>query len=230
MLFIDITQASPPAHFSDLLQKVSEKYHSLSVNVHSNESMHQAVIHGKLTTRVPTGNPIYNPRMIVDAPHDSSDMLFKFEANLMTISSGCVSDDRFDDLLQSLLDGSDFRVCPGVPHSIMEKCTFEIKSARKWTPFLRMDHERCEQWFKVSHKRKRFSSTACIQCTKLRRYVVNEIRRRAAVTATQLAKRALPSSKCNIKYLTPCTKRMRLALMKKGEKGHVGQVALSQEV
>ena len=207
---------SLPPQFNDLLQCIKEKYSSLSVEVHSDEMAHWAIVHGKMTTLAPINTPIHNPRMIVHTPHDTSDMKFTFEANFMTIFSGSTTDDSFDNLMQSMLSDSGYYVCPGVPHDIFEKCSFETKNARKWmSPFNRIDHKECEQWFKLPPKarQKRKHAPTCNKCVRLRHYLLTEVKRRAAVTPTQIEKRALPTSKCPIKYLAPSTRRMRLALL-----------------
>ena len=206
---------SPTPQFNELLQCIKNKYNCLSVEVHSDKMAHWAVIHGKMTTVTPINTPVHNPRMIVHAPHNGTDMKFIFEANFITIFSGNTTDDSFNNLLQSMLSNSGYFLCPGMPLDIVEKCTFEAKNVRKWmSPFHRIDHKECEQWFRAPLK-KSIHAPTCSKCIKLRHYLVTEVRRRAAVTSTQKEKRALPTSRCPVKYLTPCTRRMRMALLRK---------------
>ena len=76
----------------------------------------------------------------------------------------------FDDLMQSMLPDSSYYLCPGMPLNLVEKCTFEAKNARKWmSPFQRIDHTECEQWFENSNKNK--VAPTCNKCVKLRHYL-----------------------------------------------------------
>lgn len=52
----------------------------------------------------------------------------------------------------------------------------------------------------------------CTFCSKLHHYLVSESSRRQKITPEQKAKRVLPSSKCPIKYLSPCSKAKRYEL------------------
>ena len=217
LLYIYYTSIVAPAslQFDEFLSRINRGYNLLSVERFSDKTAHWAIIHGEMTTATPisTRAPIHNPRMIVQALHNDTDIKFTFEANFTTVSSGRVSDDTFDDLMQSMLPDSSYYLCPGMPLDLVEKCTFEAKNARKWMPpFQRIDHTECEQWFKNVSQRS--IAPTCNKCLKLRHYLYNEVKRRAAVTSVQLAQRTLPTSRCPIKHLTPSMREKRMALLR----------------
>ena len=188
-------------------------YPSLTVTPHKGSDGHWAVIEGSMTTSSPlkTKLPIRNPRMVVHAPSENpSCIYYKFEVHFVLLFQGLTTDVQFGVFLQSLLPRSSYCLCPGLPEELRENVDFECKSARKWGfPLHRTDHVDCQLWFQAQMTPRLRQEPMCEKCKTLSKYLRKMLRARASLTPTHKGKRALPSSRCPWKYLSPATRRLR---------------------
>ncbi len=203
----------------DLLTNTKCRYPSLIVTSHAGSDGHWALIEGSTTTSSPLESrmPTRNPRMIVHAPgEDPSHISYKFEAHFVVLFQGLVTDMQFGVLLQSLLPGSNYHLCPGLPQQLSESVDFESKSARKWGfPLQRTDHVNCQLWFQRQLTPRLRQEPTCGKCTTLAKYLRKRLKKRVSVTPTRKANRALPSSRCPWKYLSPATRQLRQSRARK---------------
>ncbi len=66
--------------------------------------------------------------MVVQMERISKELTFQFEVHYgIALHTGTVTDGLFDELLQSLLPGSGYRACPGLPDDVCMELTFEGK-------------------------------------------------------------------------------------------------------
>lgn len=199
--------------WDEFLTNTKHCYPSLTVTLHEGSEGFSALIEGLATTSSPLESklPTHNPRMIVHTCSENPcNFHYKFEAHFVLLYQGLTTDAQFDVLIQSLLPGSNYRLCPGIPEQVRERVNFECKSARKWGfPFQRTDHVECQLWFQAQLTPRLQLEPMCRKCKTLHKYLQKMLRRRAAVTPTRKAKRALPSSRCPLKYLSPATRRLR---------------------
>ncbi len=192
--------------------EVVRKYPDLTTNVVSDAITRWCIIQQRVYTPGPLRTPVHNPRIVVKEVA-RQEATFAFEVHFgYERDRGSVSDDRFDVLLRTLLPGSGYELCPGLPDDVRTQLTFECKNARKWGfPFNRIDHTQCELWYHVHTDLGRIKrEPTCEKCSQLLRYCKVQLKRRAKVTPAQKAKRTLPSSTCNLRYLSPASKRVRL--------------------
>ncbi len=189
------------------------RYPSLTVTSHASSDGHWAIIEGFTTTSSPLESkmPTRNPHMIVHAPcEDPSHISYKFEAHFVLLYQGLITDTQFGVLLQSLLPGSNYHLCPSLPQELRVRVDFECKSARKWDfPLQRTDHVNCQLWFHVQVTPRLRQEPTCRKCKTLAKYLQKMVKTRASVSPTRKARRVPPSSRCPWKYLSPVTRHLR---------------------
>ena len=199
--------------WDELLANTKCYYPSLTVTSHDGSDGRWALIEGAVTTSSPLGTklPTRNPRMVVHVPSESpSHIQYKFEVHFVLLFQGLTTDEQFGVLLQSLLPGSSYCLCPGMPEDLRERVDFECKSARKWGfPLQRTDHVDCQMWFQAQTTSHLRQEPMCEKCKSLLRYLRKRLRTLASVSPTRIGKRALPSSRCPWKYLSPAARRLR---------------------
>lgn len=79
--------------------------------------------------------PLYNPRLILKlASKESETVSFTFEVNLYPFITGQLATDteRFSSLVASLVPGSGYQLCTGLPQDVDKADKIERKSVRKW--------------------------------------------------------------------------------------------------
>lgn len=132
---------------------------------------------------------------------------------------------HFHELLQTLLPGSGYFLCQGLPSDLASMMTYDTKSARRWgLPFGRVDHQECPLWVKAvsSSTSSRGQPQRCEKCMNLMYYARREAKRRS-VSIEQEANRVLPSSHCPLKYLSQPVYRLETrTLPKRITKGNLG--------
>ncbi len=205
--------------FDEFLANIRCRYPSLTVTSHASSDGHWAIIEGFTSTSSPLESkmPTRNPRMIVHAPcEDPSHISYKFEAHFVLLYQGLITDTQFGVLLQSLLLGSNYHLCPGLPQELRVRVDFECKSARKWGfPLQRTDHVNCQLWFHVQVTPRLRQEPTCRKCKTLAKYLRKMVKTRASVSPTRKARHALPSSRCLWKYLSPVTRHLRQSRARK---------------
>ena len=212
---IEHAAQSTPHHnpFDEFLADTRRCFPSLTVTSHAGSDGHWALIESSTTTSSPLESkmPTRNARVIVHAPcEDPSHISYKFEAHFVLLFQGLVTDIEFGVLLQSLLPGSNYRLCPGLPQQLRESVDFESKSTRKWGfPCQRTDHVNCQLWFPAKITPRLQQESTCSKCINLAKYLRRKLKTRALVTPTRKANRVRPSSRCPLKYLSPATRRLR---------------------
>ena len=207
--------------FDEFLASTKSRYPSLTVTTHCiGSDGHWALIEGSPTQSSPLASkmPTHNPRMIVHASvEEPSHITYKFEVHFVLLYQGLVTDMQFGVLLQSLFSESNYHLCPGIPQQLRESVNFECKRARKWGfPFQHTDHEKCQLWFQAwitPHLIQQ--EPICSNCKSLAKYLRKMLKTRASITPTRKAKRALPSSRCPWKYLSPSTRHLRQSRARK---------------
>ena len=205
--------------WDEFLANTKSCYPSLTLTPHEGSDGHWAIIEGSTTTCSPlrTKLPTHNPRMVVHAPSESlSCIYYKFEVHFVVLFQGLTTDVQFDVLLQSLLPRSSYCLCPDLPEGLRKSVDFECKSARKWGfPLQRTDHVDCQLWFQAQVTPRLQQEPLCEKCKSLSKYLRKMLRKRASLTPTRKRKRALPSSPCPWKYLSPATRSLRLSRTRK---------------
>ena len=135
------------------------------------------------------------------------DVSFSFEVNFISVQHGQLPGDKecFDKVIASLLPGSCYYLCKGLPSDFSTMMAFDTKKMRKWGfPFHRLDHQDCPMWFFCTSAQER-----CECCTKLMYYIRMEGKKRQSLTPVQKASRVQPSSHCPMKYLSPNSLKLR---------------------
>ena len=214
--------------FDDTVTKVVSLYPQLTVEVGVRDCKKWGIIHGGIRIEPNSQTPVHNPRAVISSGGNSL-VTFKFEAMLLPQVSGHLPEDneRFLEVLQTLLPGSGYFLCQGLPSEVTSLMTYDTKNARRWgLPFGRIDHQECPLWVKEAS-----SSTSphgqpqrCEKCANLMYYVRRQEKKRKLMTPEQMAKRVLPSSHCPVKYLSPAsaeTRRRNIAQEKKARKRKV---------
>ena len=140
--------------------------------------------------------------------------------HFVTSHCGMVSDPMFEYLLQTLLPGSNYCLCAGLPESVGERLNFFVKNARKWgLPFNRIDHEHCKLWFPFERETSQLRrEPTCEPCTKLLHYAKRRIKAQSSVQPSERDERAQPSSRYPIKYLPYESQQLRAARRRKETK------------
>ena len=172
------------------------------------------MIEGKISVLAsPIPTPIRNPRLILQATCNLSDITYRFEVHLKVKSSGSVNNTKFNQLL--LQPDSGYWLClPRNTTRLGWKITLESKHVRKWgKPFIRVYHDQCQLWFHPEHvsSKLRYLPT-CTKCASLRHYLQTETKKQELVSPDRKAKHSLPSSHARIKYPTPTSKAKWLKL------------------
>ncbi len=202
---------TPKPTFDRIVNDIRHEYPDLTANVVSDATARWAIIQQNVYTQGPLQTPVHNPRIVVkEVSHEEATFTFEVHCGI-ELHRGSVSDTLFDMLLGTLLPGSGYELCPGLPSDVCAQLTFECKSARKWGfPFQRIDHTQCKLWYHVEADLCRIKrEPTCDKCSHLLHYSKLQIKRRGQLTSEQKAKRTMPSSTCNLKYLSPANKRMR---------------------
>ena len=173
------------------------------------------IIQGGLGIEPNSLTPLHRSRAVLCSDSDSL-VTFKFEVMFVPQVSGRLPEDneRFHGLLQTLLPGSGYFLCQGLPSEVASLTTCNTKTTRRWgLPFNRVDHQECALWLKVTRSPWSTSSQVqlqrCEKCTKLIKYVKRAEKRKKLVTPEQRAERLLPSSKCPLRYLSPADLKIR---------------------
>ncbi len=217
-VLVPVAVATP---FDHLITGIKLQFPLLVTSVFSDTTNRWAIVHqAGMSMSSPLGTPVHNPRMIIQTSRVfPSEITYKFEVHFVQLSSGSISEGKFHELLQTLLPRSGYSLCPGLPETVVSRLDFESKATRRWGyPFKRVDHMDCKLWFQPEVDASRVPrGPSCVKCCNLAYYLKQRIRKRAAVTPEQKAKRIDPSSKCPIRCLSPASqrKRMRRARMRK---------------
>ena len=174
--------------------------------------------------------PLHNPRMVICSEGDQS-VMFKFEATYISLLSGQLPEDseRFHELVKTLLPGSGYFLCSGLPADVASMLTYETKSARKWgLPFDRVDHKECLMWLNTDSApgSSRKQPQRCHKCSQLMYYVRRESRKRALLSAEHKAARIQTSSHYPMKYLSPASLQKRRSLILQEKKALKRKVCL----
>ena len=115
--------------FDRVVTDVACKYPDLTTNVVSDANTRWCIIQQHVYTPGPLRTPVHNPRIVVKEVA-RQEATFTFEVHFgYEFDHGSVSDDRFDVLLRTLLPGSGYELCPGLPDDVRTQLTFESKSA-----------------------------------------------------------------------------------------------------
>ena len=194
-------------------------YPSLTVGSITHESGTKwSIIHGPLSINDGLHSPFYNPRIVLKlASKRSQTVSYTFEVNLYPLLTGQLPSDieRFSSLVASLIPGSRYRLCTGLPQDLDKTDEIERKSVRKWgLPFNRTDHKDCQLWFVCEAR----ETSRCPKCTKMSYYLRQQIKKRAMLSPEQKLKRTLPSSKCPYRALSPASARKRLQKVRQTKK------------
>ncbi len=177
--------------FDCLVTRIRSQYPALATNVANDVQSRWVIIQQHAYTTGPLHTPVHNPRMVVQMQRESEELTFQFEVHYgIALHTGTVTDGLFDELLQSLLPGSGYRVCPGLPDDVCTQLTFESKNARKWGfPFNRVDHKGCKIWYRPLAEYGRITREPTRErCTQLLTYLKVQLKKRAKLTSEQKAK------------------------------------------
>ena len=131
------------------------------------------IIRGGIGIEPNTQTPLHNPRIVICLESNSS-VTFKFEATYVPLVCGHLPEDneRFHELVQTLLPGSGYFLCQGLPSDVASLMVYDTKSARKWgLPFGRVDHKECPMWLRIESTARSSERERCEKCSKLMYYV-----------------------------------------------------------
>ncbi len=119
------------------------------------------------------------------------------------------NENRVASLVASLMPGSGYVLCPGLPSSLSRAVTFESNSLRKWEPlFHRFDHNKCLMWY--SHGTSRTpSSRICLKCTRLATHLKDMLKKKKTLSPCTKQKRISARSKYPKRFLTPVSRSVR---------------------
>ena len=192
--------------FNGFIKSLATKFPQLTMQLVATADKKWALVQGKIDLDSLSQSPFHNPRMIVTCENDG-DFSYSFEANFVSIHHGQLPRDKecFNKLIASLLPGSGYSLCKGLPSELSTAMAFDTKKIRKWGfPFHRLDHQDCPMWFCSISALER-----CECCSQLMYYVRRQGQKRQSVTPKQKATRVQPSSHFPLKYLSPDSLKLR---------------------
>ena len=216
--------------FDGIVMSVGNMFPQLTVEWGVHDCRKFAIIHRGLRMEFSSPTPLHNPRAVIIADSDTL-VTFKFEVMFIPQVCGQLPEDnmRFHELLQTLLPGSGYFLCQGLPSDVASLMTYDTKSSRRWgLPFGRVDHQECPLWVKAasSSTSSRGQPQRCEKCINLMYYVRREAKKRRSVSIEQKANRVLPSSHCPLKYLSPASLQTRKKNIAQENKAHKRKVIL----
>jgi len=200
--------------FDDTVKNVASLYPQLTVEVGVHDHKKWGVIQGGLGIEPNSQTPLHKSRAVICSDSDSL-VTFQFEVLFIPQVCGRLPDDneKFHEILQTLLPGSGYFLCQGLPSEVASLMTCNTKSTRRWgLPFNRVDHKECPLWMKAASPStsSQLQLQRCEKCTKLMYYVRRAEKRKQSVTPEQKAKRLLASSNYPLKYLSPDNLQARM--------------------
>ena len=199
--------------FDCTVNTVAILYPQLTVELQIHDGRRWGIIHRGIEIEPNIQTPLHNPRTVICSDSDSL-VTFNFEAMFFPKVSGSLPKDngRLHEILQTLLPGSGYFLCQGVPSDVISLMTYKTKSARRWElPFGRVDHQDCPLWVKEtsSDTSSQGQPQRCKKCAKLTYYIRREAKKRKSVTPEQKIKRVQASSHCPMMYLSPASLQTR---------------------
>ena len=155
---------------------------------------------------------IYNPRL-VSSDDTLDEPQLEFQVFFRSICKEAYTPEVANTYLQSLLPGSGYALCSGIP-SFPTEVRFKPKKYREWTsPFVRHNSRTSKLWHVPSHHKRSPNDplyNSCPSC-KLLWHDLGTLAKRARLTSPSTkAKWQQPSSRRALKYLSPHSCRVRL--------------------
>ena len=101
--------------FDDVIGAIKSRYPPLSAEVAVHDGRTWGIIRGGIGIEPNIQTPLHNPRIVVCSESNSS-VTFKFEATYVPLVCGRLPEDneRFHELVQTLLPGSGYFLCQGL--------------------------------------------------------------------------------------------------------------------
>ena len=187
---------------TDIIDDIKLRYADLVVEQARCEDNVFIVVRQKALSTKSNVGPIYNPRIVI-LYDGATEPKLEFQGFFKAIVKMQAAADQY---LSSLLPGSGYTVCSGIP-AIPEEVRFSPKKYRAWTsPFVRHDSHNCKLWMVPTHHRRAPDDplyNSCSSCRLLWHDVGVLVRRSRKISPSNKAKRRLPSSKTKMMYLSP---------------------------
>ena len=93
---------------------------------------------------------IYNPRLLIS----NCEPQLEFQVFFRSICKEAYTPEVADAHLRSMLPGSGYTVCPGIP-SFPTEVYFKPKKYREWkSPFVQHDSKGCKLWHAPNHRKR----------------------------------------------------------------------------
>ena len=202
-----------PKDIDGITKLLQQRYPCFCIRRVTDSTAELAVIEPSLCTSGPITSPISSPRMILRSV--GYDISYTFEVFFTALKSGIMTNDNLVEFftnLDSMLPGSGYFHCPGIPKEYNDVVSYDVKSARKWGyPFVRLDHVNCLLWYVPTNQlRKMNRLPSCKYCTNLIYYLRCKVNQRRSLTEQQKKARLEPSSHCPIYSLSPASQSKRL--------------------
>ena len=195
----------------DIEKDIHARYPCLVVETAVDGNKTVLIIRQKEMNSACSAGPVYNPRLLisdvgVDEPH------FEFQVFCHVVFTGPYTPVAVHSYLQSMLPGSGYTVCPGIPN-LAPEIRFKPKKYRQWKlPFVRHDSQGCKLWHVPTHHKRSPDDPlydSCPSCKLLRHDLDTLVKRARRISASTRAKWQLPSSKRALKYFSPHSLRNR---------------------